>query len=115
MSSDVALTTALTILIIVDISGNCLVCWVVKRNRDMRYVVSVIEYSAVCPLVIGLISSSGSSEQLQAVRQRASGTRSRNAQLRFQLDTSVEACAVRSYFHMGNHEAEMSMHGSSCF
>ena len=44
MSSDVALTTALTILIIVDISGNCLVCWVVKRNRDMRYVVSVIEY-----------------------------------------------------------------------
>ena len=59
MSSDVALTTALTILIIVDISGNCLVCWVVKRNRDMRFVVSVIEYSAVCPLVIGLISSLG--------------------------------------------------------
>ena len=97
MSSDVALTTALTILIIVDISGNCLVCWVVKRNRDMRYVVSVIEYSAVCPLVIGLISSSGSSEQLQAVRQRASGTRSRNAQLRFQLNTSGKACVVRCY------------------
>ena len=53
MSSDVALTTALTILIIVDISGNCLVCWVVKRNRDMRHVVSVKEYETVCPLVIG--------------------------------------------------------------
>lgn len=36
MSSDVAFKTALAILIIVDISGNCLVCWVVKRNRDMR-------------------------------------------------------------------------------
>ena len=61
MSSDVALTTALTILIIADISGNCLVCWVVKRNRDMRHVVSVKEYETVCPLVIDLISSSGSS------------------------------------------------------
>ncbi len=38
----VAITTVLSILIIVDIVGNSLVCAIIKRNRDMRYVKSKI-------------------------------------------------------------------------
>ena len=37
MSFDVAVSTVLTILIIADIIGNCLVIFVISRNRDMRY------------------------------------------------------------------------------
>lgn len=37
MSTDVAVSTILTTLIIADIVGNCLVVCVIKRNRDMRY------------------------------------------------------------------------------
>ena len=37
MSVDVAVTTILTTLIIADIIGNCLVIFVISRNRDMRY------------------------------------------------------------------------------
>ena len=40
-SADVAVTIILTILIIVDIIGNCLVCFVIKGNQDMRQVESV--------------------------------------------------------------------------
>lgn len=35
-SADVAVTTMLALLIIADISGNCLVCLVIKKNKDMR-------------------------------------------------------------------------------
>lgn len=35
-AADVAVTTILTLLIIADIIGNCLVCFIIKRNRDMR-------------------------------------------------------------------------------
>ena len=33
----VAITTVLSILVMVDIVGNSLVCLIIKRNRDMRY------------------------------------------------------------------------------
>ena len=33
-----AITTVITILAIVDIMGNALVCTIIKRNRDMRYI-----------------------------------------------------------------------------
>lgn len=36
-SADVAITTVMSILIITSIVGNLLVCAVVKKNRDMRY------------------------------------------------------------------------------
>lgn len=39
-STDVALTTVLSILAIVDIVGNCLVCAIIKQNPVMRYVES---------------------------------------------------------------------------
>lgn len=38
MAFGVAITTAITILAIVDIMGNALVCTIIKRNRDMRYI-----------------------------------------------------------------------------
>ena len=38
MTFGVAITTAITILAIVDIMGNTLVCTIIKRNRDMRYI-----------------------------------------------------------------------------
>ena len=41
-SAGVAITTILAILVIIDILGNALVCLIVKRNRDMRYVVTKI-------------------------------------------------------------------------
>ena len=37
MSADFAVTTILTTLIVADIIGNCLVIFVISRNRDMRY------------------------------------------------------------------------------
>ena len=37
MTFGVAVTAAITILAIVDIMGNALVCTIIKRNRDMRY------------------------------------------------------------------------------
>ena len=36
-SASVAITTVLSILVIVDIVGNFLVCLIMKRSRDMRY------------------------------------------------------------------------------
>lgn len=33
----VALTTVLSVLVVLVIVGNCLVCFIVKRNRDVRY------------------------------------------------------------------------------
>ena len=39
-STDVAITTVLSILAIVDIVGNSLVCAIIKQNPDMRYVES---------------------------------------------------------------------------
>lgn len=39
-STDVPLTTVLSILAIVDIVGNCLVCAIIKQNPVMRYVES---------------------------------------------------------------------------
>ena len=43
-TADIALTTVLTILIITDISSNLLVIFVIKKNKDMRYVKLVICY-----------------------------------------------------------------------
>ena len=37
-STGVAMTTALSILVILDIGGNLLVCAIIRRNQDMRYV-----------------------------------------------------------------------------
>ena len=37
-SADVAITTVTVILIITSIVGNSLVCAVIKKNRDMRYI-----------------------------------------------------------------------------
>ena len=39
--ASVAMTTVLCILVAVDIAGNSLVCLIIKKNRDMRYVVGV--------------------------------------------------------------------------
>ena len=39
-STDVTITTVLSILAIVDIVGNSLVCAIIKQNPDMRYVES---------------------------------------------------------------------------
>ena len=33
----VAITTVLSIFVILGIVGNCLVCAIIKRDRDMRY------------------------------------------------------------------------------
>ena len=38
MPADIAITTVNFILIITCIVGNCFVCAVVIRNRDMRYI-----------------------------------------------------------------------------
>lgn len=35
---EVAIATVLSTLIIVDVVGNCLVCVIIKKNRDLRYV-----------------------------------------------------------------------------
>jgi hypothetical protein len=37
-TASVAITTVLSVLVIVNIVGNSLVCAIIKRNRDMRYV-----------------------------------------------------------------------------
>ena len=36
-SASVAITTALSIFVVVGIVGNCLVCAIIKKNRVMRY------------------------------------------------------------------------------
>ena len=36
-SADVVITTVTSLLIITSIVGSCLVCAVIKRNREMRY------------------------------------------------------------------------------
>ncbi len=36
-SAGVPITTVLSILVVVNIIGNTLVCLIIKRNRDMRY------------------------------------------------------------------------------
>ena len=41
-SGDVVITTILSLLVIVDIVGNSLVCAIIKKNRVMRYVESEI-------------------------------------------------------------------------
>ena len=45
-SAGAAITTALSILVIIDIVGNSLVCVIIKRNRDLRY------YLSCCKLYI---------------------------------------------------------------
>lgn len=37
-AAGIAIATMSCLLIIIDIVGNCLVCMIVKKNRDMRYV-----------------------------------------------------------------------------
>ena len=37
-SSGIAIATIHSILLVVNIGGNCLVCAIIKKNRDMRYV-----------------------------------------------------------------------------
>ncbi|XP_022805047.1 substance-K receptor-like isoform X2 [Stylophora pistillata] len=39
-SANIVISTALFILIIVDITGNSVVCWIIRRNRDMRNIVN---------------------------------------------------------------------------
>lgn len=52
-SSAIAITTVLSILVIVDIVGNSLVCLIIKRNRDMRYVDTMcIFIKGVCELAL---------------------------------------------------------------
>jgi len=47
-SADVAITTVTFMLVIVSIVGNTLVCAVIKRNRDMRYIHGYrVQYSAI--------------------------------------------------------------------
>ena len=37
-SSGIAIATVHSILVVIDIVGNCLVCAIIKKHRDMRYV-----------------------------------------------------------------------------
>lgn len=37
-SAQVAIVTVFSILVIIDIVGNSLVCFIIARNQDMRYV-----------------------------------------------------------------------------
>lgn len=37
-SAQVAIVTVFSILVIIDIFGNSLVCFIIARNQDMRYV-----------------------------------------------------------------------------
>ena len=47
-SADVAITTVSFMLVIVSIVGNSLVCAVIKRDRDMRYVHGYrVQYSGI--------------------------------------------------------------------
>ena len=41
-SAEIALTTVLAILIITDTISNLLVIFVIKKNKDMRYVVFLV-------------------------------------------------------------------------
>ncbi len=42
----IAITTVISLLAIVDIAGNILVCAIIKRNRDMRYAeTKTLDYS----------------------------------------------------------------------
>ena len=41
-TGDITLTTVLTILIIMDITSNLLVIFVIKKNKDMRYAKSFV-------------------------------------------------------------------------
>ena len=55
----VVITTVLSILVIVDIVGNSVVCAIIKRNRDMRYVetkIIIISASSYTPIVIPTVS-----------------------------------------------------------
>ena len=47
-SADVAITTVSFLLVIVSIVGNSLVCAVIKRNRNMRYIRGYrVQYSGI--------------------------------------------------------------------
>ena len=37
-SVGIAIATVHSMLIVINVVGNCLVCVIVKKNRDMRYV-----------------------------------------------------------------------------
>ena len=37
-TSGIAIATVHSILVVIDIVGNCLVCAIIKKHRDMRYV-----------------------------------------------------------------------------
>ena len=41
-SSGIAIATVHSILVVIDIVGNCLVCAIIKKNQDMRYGVTRI-------------------------------------------------------------------------
>ena len=40
-SAGVAITMVLGILVVANILGNSIVCWIIKKNRDMRYVETI--------------------------------------------------------------------------
>ena len=37
-AANVAITTVACIFVVINVLGNCFVCLVIRRNRDMRYV-----------------------------------------------------------------------------
>ncbi len=45
-STGIAIAMVHSILIVIDIVGNCLVCAIIKKNRDMRYVKNTITNSS---------------------------------------------------------------------
>ena len=46
-ADDVSITTMMSILVIISILGNSLVCAVIMRNRDMRYMDTQIKTALV--------------------------------------------------------------------
>ena len=56
-SADVAITTVLSILVIVDIVGNSAVCLIITKNRDMRYAETKIRNISRILLVYGRTST----------------------------------------------------------
>ena len=52
-AGSIVLWSALLVLIVVNIVGNSLVCWIIRKNREMRY--SHVMVAQSCLLCSGLM------------------------------------------------------------
>ena len=69
MATGLVITAVITVLAIIDILGNTLVCLIIKRNRDMRWVVTKIcNTSKVPSWKLFWISTSGRNQTIVDAR-----------------------------------------------